>query len=294
LVLTPGVRITAQVAGQVVVDAESEGSAVEAVNIDSSTHVTGLVFRNGSAVQGGGLYSLASSVSFTDCVFEANTAVLGGGAYLRDGSRSVFTRCTFTGNTATVGGGIYLDYSPVTLSSCTLVGNEASDGSALSANNAAEAVVTTTSIFVNVAREGVTLSSNDSSPSYTSCTVVLNSGGDGVFGLRGSASRIDHCIVAFNATDAVHCAGTSSPAIGCNVVFGNTSNALCAGDLGTNLFVNPLFCGPGSFDFRLAANSPAAIGACGEVGAFDVGCPAQGVETAVRSTTWSAVKRVYR
>ena len=71
-------------------------------------------------------------------------------------------------------------------------------------------------------------------------------------------------------------------------------HALCAGDQGTNRELNPLFCNPAQNDFALAQNSPAAGGTCGALGALGVACPAQGIETAARTSTWTALKRLYR
>ena len=295
LVLRAGVHVKAATPGGAIVDAEGEGSAVTAISVTLPTSVTGLVFRNGSAVFGGGLYALGSSPAFTDCEFDANTAVLGGGAYLRDGSRATFLRCTFSNNFASgAGGGVYLDYSPASLSYCKMAGNQASDGGALSANNAAEATLFAATVYSNLARDGAVLASNDASPSYTNCTIAGNSAGVSVFGLRGSGTRIERCIVAFNTAPAFGCSGSAGPWIGCNILYANASNLVCAGDQGTNLELNPLFCSPLHFDFTLAQNSPAAGGTCGALGALGVACPAQSIETAVRASTWTGLKRLYR
>lgn len=294
LVLRNGVSVKAQTTGAVIVDAEGEGSAVTAVAITLPTNVTGLFFRNGSALAGGGLYALGASPAFTDCAFSANTAVLGGGAYLRDGSRATFLRCIFTANAASAGGGVYLDYSPASFSYCDFGNNSAGDGGALSANNAAEATVFAATMYSNATRGGALLASNDSSPSYTNCTIAANPGGVAVFGLRGSTTRIERCIVAYNTGAVVGCSGSASPWVGCNLFWENGAGAICTGDQGTNQVSNPLFCDPLHQDFSVAQNSPAAAGTCGALGSLGVACPAQSIETAIRTATWTGLKRLYR
>jgi hypothetical protein len=293
LVLKSGVRIAALQSGSVVVDAEGEGSAVTAVGVDAGAVVSGIVFRSGSAQLGGGLYGVATNAIFTDCIFLGNVGVLGGGVYLRDGSRASFDRCQFVQNVAASGGAMYLDFSPITVTSSSMNANQANDGSALAANNAAEAILTSITIFGNTAVSGATLACNDASPRFTSCTISDNLGGDSVFGLRSSGTRIERCIVSFNAGDFTACIGAATPWIGCNLVYSNGSDVMCGGDQGTNSSLDPLFCDRAHGDFTLAENSPAASGACNLLGAFGVACPAQGVDTAVKAVTWSHVKRLF-
>jgi hypothetical protein len=294
LTLKNGVSVHGLPPGAVVVDAEGEGPVVTALGIGTSTTISGLVLHHGSALHGGGLYALASSPTFQDCIFTSNTAVLGGGAYLRDGSRAVFVECQFVGNLATVGGGLYVDFSAVRLDACRLSGNEASDGGGLAASNAAEASLNYTLIHDNRSRAGNTIACNLASPSFTNCTVVSNLDPLGTFGLRGSGTRIERSIIAFNAGAAVVCAGFSTPWVGCNLIYGNGGDVPCAGDQGTNLGVDPLFCDPLTNNFQLSANSPAAASACGALGAQPVACPAQGVDSPVEPASWTRLKTVYR
>lgn len=294
LVLRDGVAVSAEVPGSVVVDAEAAGPVVSAIGVGSTTLVTGLVLRHGSAVAGGGLWAVAASPVFAGCTFEDNTAVLGGGAYLRDGSRAEFVECRFTGNQASVGGGLYLDFSAAHLSSCTIDGNAAGDGGALVAANAAEAILGYVSIYANVTSTGATVACSESSPRLTNCTIALNQSGTGAIVWRSSGARLERCIVAFNSGPAFGCAGSNAPWLGCNVIYGNGSDALCGGDQGTNLFVDPLFCDPISFYLGLAANSPAVGGTCGTIGAETVACPAQGIISAIQPASWSEVKGLYR
>jgi hypothetical protein len=294
LVLRDGVSIAAEVIGTAHVDAEGEGPCVTAIGIGSATSLSGLVLEHGSALNGGGLFGLSTNLTVSDCVIQTNGAVLGGAVYLRDGSRASFTRCTFSNNVASVGGGLYLDFAPITVSSSTISANYATDGAAMAASNAAEANVSTTSIYGNVASQGSTIAANLASPRFTNCTLAENTATQGTFGLRGSGTRLERCIVAFNPGPAILCVGNSSLWVGCNILYGNGSDAICSGDRGTNLFVDPLFCDRTPYDYELAENSPAVGGSCGTLGAFGVGCPAKGVATAVHHVAWSIVKGLYR
>jgi hypothetical protein len=294
LTLKDGVSVLALFPGTAILEAEGEGPGITALGIGASTTVSGLVVQHGSSTHGGGLYAVSSSPTFVQCTFSSNAAVLGGGAYLRDGSKAMFVACTFSDNVATVGGGIYLDFSSVRLETCTLADNEASDGGALSASNAAEAILNFVTIHGNVARQGTTVACNLASPRFTNCTIAANADPAGTFGLRGSGTRVERCIVAFNAGPVLACAGFSGPWFGCNLLYGNGSEVLCAGDQGSNISVDPLFCDRLQDDFDLSANSPAAASPCGALGALPVACPAQGIETAVAPSSWTRLKGLYR
>jgi hypothetical protein len=294
LVLREGVSLVAPTPGSVTVDAEAEGPAVTAAGISSATTISGFIFTHGSSSAGGGLSGAAVDAVFSQCTFVDNSAALGGGAYLHQGSRATFASCTFSGNVASVGGGFYLDFAAIQISGSTVRDNHAQDGAALSANNAAEANVSTTSFYGNVATDGTVIACNLASPRFVNCTIAANTCGLGVIAMRGSASRIERSIVAGNSGPALVCDGFNSPWVGCSLFWGNANDTICGGDQGTNLFVDPRFCNPAQDDFQLAADSPAATVTCGILGAEPVACPAQGVETALRDVDWSAIKKLFR
>jgi len=293
LVLRDGVSLEAQTSGSVIVDAEAEGIALVAEGIGAATTVTGIVFEHGSSQAGGGLFGEAVDALFTECAFVDNSAAIGGGLYLKNGSRARFIDCDFSRNSASVGGGIYLDFSSIQISSSTIDGNVARDGAALAANNASEATVSYVSFYDNTATTGTVIACNLASPRFTNCTVASNTSSLGAFGFRGSGSRVENSIVSFNGGPAMVCDGFNGLWIGCSIVWGNTTNTICDGDQGTNLFVDPRFCNPVDNNFKLAADSPEAVSSCGLIGAEPVACPAQGVETALRSVTWSNLKSLY-
>jgi hypothetical protein len=294
LFLRDGVDVHAETPNSVIVDAESEGTAVTAIGISAATSIQDIRFLHGSAETGGGLNGIASSPVFNRCAFEASTAVLGGGVYLRDGSRPTFSNCTFAGNLAAVGGGLYLDFAAATLQNCVITNNEASfDGGALAASNAAEAAVNFTTINAN-RTGGATIACNLASPRFTNCTLVGNQAQVGCFDLRGSVTRIERCVVVENEGPAVVCTGFTSPWIGCSLFFGNDGDLPCAGDQGTNVFADPLFCNAAGGDYSLSENSPAATGSCGVLGALPIACPARFFEPPVQAAAWTQVKQIFR
>ena len=92
--------------------------------------MTGCVFADNSATNGGGLYNVSqSSPTVVDCLFESNEAtVLGGGAINVSGEPS-YTGCTFRYNTAAGGGGMAnVSSSSPTITNCVFTENTAAGG----------------------------------------------------------------------------------------------------------------------------------------------------------------------
>jgi len=294
LMLVDGVNLKAQSIGTAVVDAEGEGSVVQAHQIGSSTTVDGIVFRNGSAVQGGGLFAVGSTPRFQNCRFESNGAALGGGVSLTQGSAATFDNCTFTRNNASVGGGLHLDFSEATIENSYVTFNESSsEGAALAIQNDSKALLQNDCIYANHASEGAIISIIYSSPTLRNCTITgnLDDAGRGTLSTYGSLARIELCIISFNSGPALQCAESSYSWVGCNDVFGNSDDTVCGADQGTNLSVDPLFCNPQLSAYNLQENSPVLGTPCGNLGAHLSTCPAL---TAIEATTWSRVKLGYR
>jgi hypothetical protein len=291
LLLKDGVDLLAN--GQVVVDAENEGAVVAAVHVGSSTSIEGFQFVNGSFEAGGGLFAVSSSPLFRNCTFADCSAVFGGGAYLAQGSLARFENCVFEGNFARLGAGMYLDFSTVQVVGSLISSNTAAvDGAAIAANNASEARFDFTCIFGNRALSGAIIACNYASPRFTNCTISANEddSGGGTLAFRGSVARVERSIVAFNTGPAMTCAG-STPWVGCTDFFGNASNAICAGDQGTNLSVDPMFCSLEAASFELQGGSPLLGLSCGTMGAHVSTCQAV---TAVRELTWTEIKVRFR
>lgn len=291
LLLKDGVDLVAN--GPVVVDAENEGTVVAALRVGSSTLVEGFEFVNGSFDAGGGLFAVSSSPVFRNCTFTQCNAVYGGGAYLAQGSLARFENCVFAGNFARIGAGLYLDFSSVQVLSSQITSNTAAvDGAAIAANNASEARFEFCSISSNRALSGSIIACNYASPRFTNCTMVANldDAGGGTLALRGSGARLERTIVAFNTGPALSCPG-SVPWVGCSDIFGNASDAICAGDQGTNLSVDPMFCGLAGGSFELLGSSPLLGTPCGTMGAHLNPCQ---MVTAVNAITWTELKTRFR
>lgn len=108
-------------------------------------------------------------------------------------------------------------------------------------------------------------------------TIAANSGYG--FVLTGSSTlEADHVIVALSQLCAVQVtSGTAHFACSDDWMNGEGIGAPCALLTGEdNIELDPVFCGVGSGDYSLDADSPCApanSGACGQIGAFSVGCP---------------------
>lgn len=102
------------------------GGAVMA--LEDATFVD-CTFRKNSALQGGAVYSEASSdPSFVNCVFEENSALFGGAMALTGdpGDSPRITGCRFNGNSALDGGGaVYVQGVQSTFTGCTFTSNSA-------------------------------------------------------------------------------------------------------------------------------------------------------------------------
>jgi hypothetical protein len=144
-----------------------------------------------------------------------------------------------------------------------------------------------------------------SEPVISHCTFWDNSAGygSGILSRGGSAPTIWNSIIAFGTNGvAVFCHSDSRVHIYCSDIFGNEGGdwvGCVAGQLGVggNLSADPLFCDPGAGDLHLSDASPCLdADGCGQIGAWGGGCSAPTAvgEEKQPSTTWSAVKHMYR
>ncbi len=268
-------------------------------------------------LHGGGGVECVASVTFADCVFADNTSVSGhdggaGGGVMCGQCSPSFTNCRFEGNTADEGGGglVVLYYGSIRLDRCTFVGN-------VSRHNRGGGCGVGHELLGELSAE------------FTDCVFSGNSaeGGGGLICCEGATASLDHCtitgnvvtasgagvrveddltsvslnntIVAFNlGGEGVGCEAGTSATLTCCDVFGNSGGdwvGCLEGQLGIggNICEDPLFCGPGSEDFTLHADSPCAPEHnpdCGLIGAWPVGCE----ETPVERTTWGGIKALFR
>jgi predicted outer membrane repeat protein len=277
----------------VTVDAQQQGRGILCLGVSAAAAVEGLAFTNGlvtgtcpddpgtgSYCMGGGMLCLGASPRVTACAFVGNEADDNGGGAAAIASSPAFTDCEFRGNASWVGAGLLAGFPPgaVTLTRCVFEGNRATaDGGAIYAFGTA-----------------VTLSE---------CTLSGNAAGEcggGIFWISADALSIDRTIIAFSGGgEAVACGiGASVPAITCSDLHGNAGGdwtgciAAAAGAAG-NFSADPRLC---AGDLTLDASSPCAAGAgaCGRIGARDVGCSAVGVDAELVPLSWGRLKSGYR
>jgi Right handed beta helix region len=270
ILVTPGVtlRSVSGQAGCVILETSGQQPILIFQEASAATRVEGLIFTraaddaSAAIARGGAVLCDASSPVFVGCEFNGLAAAYGGAVFCGAGSSPEFRECVFQGNEAfAVGGAIAcVDGSSPVLEECLLAGNIA--GGAGGAINAAVR----------------------SHPILRNCTLAQNQGeaASGVAGWEDSAAVLEQVIVAQGLSGAA-CRGdaASMAAISCSNLFENeggdwtgilTDQVAVDG----NLSVDPQFCsGVGTGDFySLFIASPCAAenSACGQIGAFPVGC----------------------
>ncbi len=111
--------------------------------------------------------------------------------------------------------------------------------------------------------------------SYVNCShnTLVDNEGDAAARILGTF--FEHNVVEQGGPGvALECLGAQIAS--CNVFWGSATPfeddcGLAIGE-NDNIYADPLFCDPENGDYRLAANSPAAVGSCGLIGALPVGC----------------------
>lgn len=289
-----------------VLDAEQQGVAVTAINCSALTEFSQFVVRNGLGPGFGGGMSLENSpIRIFSCRFEDNAAVHGGGLG-SDGSSFLANGCDFAGNSATQSGGALAttDLSSPSIFNCNFTGNAAPGGGAVSVRNANTPSFVGCAFFQNTASLGGAIYYDlFAGGSITLCTIASNAAtsglGGSLFFSTLASPTISQSIVAFASTGgAAAFAGGAIPTFGCCDLFGNVGGESLPGvvDLGTNLFLDPLFCNLATEDLGLQPTSPCVNAAgCGQIGSFGLGgCAAVGVDSPFKTSSWGAIKGRYR
>ena len=253
------------------------------VNCRDNSHpgILNSVFTANRANAGAGIYCVENSMAqLNGNFFEGGVAISGGGLYADEANPWV-TDCIFFGNVSTGtdethgGGAVHLYKAVVSISSTAFIGNVGVRGGAVHVREAAAVSLLEATFAENSADYGSAL--------YC----------------RASNLILGNSIVAFGQGEAVTCVEPLDAVVSCTDVFGNTGGdwtgciALLYGVAG-NISADPLFCGGGDLDeaYMLYDNSPCSSvnSPCGQMGKWDVGCPATPVE--VRN--WGEIKAMYR
>lgn len=194
-------------------------------NKDAYVNLTRCVFlSNVSHASGGGFHGFNAQGKIDACTFVANTAAADGGAIYTRHSSPAITNCMFLTNFAAgVGGAVANSFeSKPQIVNCTFVGNEATSGGAIASNHDANALVSHSVLWDNVAvtGTGVYLQRIDTGGGYLARTTIRYCDiEDGLLGVQ---------------TDP-----------GCTLTWGKG-----------NINADPLFTGPFRDDYRLSTDSP--------------------------------------
>jgi hypothetical protein len=158
--------------------------------------------------------------------------------------------------------------------------------------------------ITNYARFGGHIYCNESSPTLIECTMYAGSSEYDGGAMRvwfDSHPTLYNCIVSFSLNNgSVACDDDCTVTLYCCDVYGNVGGDYieCIEDqygVNGNISRDPLFCDPGYGDFTLHENSPCAPfrppnEECDLIGALPVGCG----PTAIKMTTWGAIKAMFR
>jgi hypothetical protein len=244
---------------------------------------------------GGGI--AAGNSTITSCVIDSNTArgafgAAGGGVYLGGGSIS---NCLFVANyvetavSGAHGGGLACIGNSQEVLDCIFIGNHALGADLPGQGAAISAFPFDTLAFVTVSN--CTLLGNIAEQRYPGGSLILIGG----MNLEGGGT-VSSTIVASNIGAA--CGGNATYA--CSDLYGNSlGDGICGSDAGRNFGADPLFCAVDpilTHNVYIQEGSPCAAGhhppgaePCGLIGAGAVGCT-----IAVRQSTWTEVKFLYR
>ena len=174
------------------------GGAFYCANNSSPSIRNCRLIENTAQTYGGGIYCDHTGIMMIDCEISDNRVVQynskGGGLALEGMTTVVLEGCVIYGNSAeSSGGGLSLEGStePMSLSHCTIAGNDAPSGAGLHVDN--EVVLSNVIIAYNTTSQSVYCEGLDV-PVLTCCDVYGNDGGDwigcisGQLGIDGNIS----------------------------------------------------------------------------------------------------------
>jgi Right handed beta helix region/Secretion system C-terminal sorting domain len=198
---------------------------------NSNPIIDSCVISNNAASSGGGIGCLNSSPLISNCTIINNDYLSpiyeGGGIYCGFESSPVIANCVIAGNNATGGGGITcVNNSNPTIDGCTITANTSTSGAGICSYQNSHPVIINTAITGNIGPAVLTFENGNPTISY--CDFVDNTGGDFV------GDGVD-------------------PNLG--VIVGTNANGDPC-DAFSNIFLDPMFVSPMTYDFHLQAGSP--------------------------------------
>ena len=226
---------TITLASEIVMDMTHVGN----VTIDATSLPAGLTLSGGNATR---LLSLTKTGSVFGTVTLAGLTLTGGngtgasesvsGGAIRSSATLTLTQCTLSGNTATNGGAISNLGGTLTLTQCTLSGNFASSRGGAIRNDIGTLTLTQCTLSGNSASSSGGAIDNDFSGTLTltQCTLSGNSAGSfggAIYNFDGTLA-LTQCTLSGNTADsggAIDNANSSTLTLGRSIVAGNSLTA---------------------------------------------------------------------
>ncbi len=220
-------------------------------------------------------------------IINGNVSDDGGGILCQ--SSPLIENCIISQNHADYGGGIYVDHGSPTLNNCQFSQNEGRSKGGGMGLFASGAEINDSLFTGNWGYMGAALFLPDSSAVRVSgCTITNNANSldKATIGLDGNSSlTISSSIVAFGPHYAFGEYDQGSVSISDCDVYGHGTGDFTgpvSGQNGSsgNISADPLFCGGGSGDFTIRADSPCSENSAPSgalIGKFSVGCPAPSI-----------------
>ncbi len=134
------------------------------------------IFRMNTAIYGGGSANYVGAPLFLSCVFFNNSATDGGVVWNDYNSNPTFVNCLIAGNSATrAGGGAYSHNSTtLSLTNCTLTGNQSPEGNAFAFDSYYQVYPSTLNITNCIVWDnGAEIWNNDNSLMNITCTDIF-------------------------------------------------------------------------------------------------------------------------
>ena len=243
ITMKSGVVIQGAGQGISIIDGGASGSVVTANGVDSSAKLDGFTITNGNATYGGGMDSINSSPTVSNCTFSGNTASYYGGGMRIAFSSPTVTNCTFSGNTSVEnGGGMGNNNSSPNVINCTFSGNSADYGGGMVHYDNSTPTVTNCTFSGNsaVLIGGGMYNGYQSSSRVTNCTfsgnTVGNYSGGGMYNDTYSSSTVTNCVLWGGSPDELSSLSSA---------FSITYSDIQGGFEGTgNINADPMFVDP--------------------------------------------------
>tara|TARA_B100001167_G_scaffold96768_1_gene58896 strand:- start:269 stop:2149 length:1881 start_codon:yes stop_codon:yes gene_type:complete len=276
IILKSYVNISGSGEAVTIIDAEEMSRVMniignESIIISDMTLTGGFANDLTSGLTGGGILAEFSNFTLDNVTISGNMAEdYGGGIYMEESSPT-FTDLTISDNMSNDdGAGMYLKYSDPTMTDVIISGNTSNDHAGGIQLLYSNPTMTNVAISDNTADDdGGGMYLRYSNPIMTNVTISGNTANDdsGCMYLNRSSPTLKNSIIWNNAPPSITISGDETPIISYSDIEGGWEGE-------GNIDTDPLFCNPGSGDYRLDEESPCiATGENGEnMGALGVGC----------------------